>query len=185
MRGFSLHLFIAFLVMIGVVWGGGILRHGIPTEFGPSRAAADVLQGVSLADLEKALDEAGVSELTSGEDKGNFFVGGVVDGLKVMATLRDCPTEGSKSRCGLVGLYANFNTGRALELADFRRLNQFNENLVMGRAYGLEDVQTIGVDYNILVKGGVTSDWLEVQVATWRTILTLFIQHMNETGGTS
>ncbi len=141
---------------------------------GAGPAAAEVMTAMTGEEIIAALDEAGLSaslmeDAASGAPVARVVAGDVFYFVRAM----DC----AGGACSTLMFFANFDLGRDATPADFNAVNAFNERQVFGRAYVVEDRDTVGVDYVIDLDGGVTPAHVADSIGKWADVIASFRNH--------
>lgn len=141
-------------------------------------ASAEVIDRVTAAQLETALETAGLSpEMLSSAD-GAPVARGTAGEFTFFVRAVDC--SGRPVACENLIFFANFDLGRAATARDFRIANAFKDGQVFGRAYVLESNNQVGVDYVIELGGGVTEDHLAKNINRWADVINAFVAKFQE-----
>lgn len=147
-------------------------------------AAAQNIQSVTGAQLESALDAAGLSpSMMEDAATGAPVAKGSAGEFEFYVRALDC--SGSPQACENLMFFANFKLNRALAATDYRIVNSFNDSQVFGRAYVLENTGEVGVDYVIELGGGVSADHLSENIGRWADVISAFVQKFQEGAASS
>lgn len=138
-------------------------------------AQAQNVDAVTADELETILNAADLSvsmteDAASGAPVANAQLGGISFWVRAL----DC--SGTPSACGTLMFFANFELGRSATSTDYKIVNSFNDSQVFGRAYILEDVSQVGVDYVVELDGGVSAEHLSQNVSRWADVIAAFIE---------
>ncbi len=142
-------------------------------------ASAEVIDKVTAAQLEAALEEAGLSpEMLEDAGSGAPVARGAAGEFTFWVRAVDC--SGRPPACENLIFFANFDLGRTATAQDFRIANSFKDSQVFGRAYVLESHNQVGVDYVIELGGGVTEEHLAQNIGRWADVINAFVNKFRE-----
>ncbi|MEO0400645.1 MAG: YbjN domain-containing protein [Pseudomonadota bacterium] len=139
-----------------------------------SGAAAANVSALSATDLERVLSDAGLeAEIGEDADTGGPVARAQLGEILFWVRGLDCTDAG----CATLMFFANFELGRSPTSNDLAIVNLFNERQVFGRAYLIEDIAEVGVDYVIELDGGVSPEHVSANVSRWADVVAAFIEH--------
>jgi hypothetical protein len=157
---------------MGITFRGAAAIAAAATFFSQA-LAADMIEAVTAAQLEAALDAAGLNP-TMLEDAatGAPVASGQAGEFKFYVRALSC--SGRPPACENLMFFANFELGRPATAEDFRIANDFKDSQVFGRAYVLENQNQVGVDYVIELGGGVSPEHLAQNISRWADVIGVF-----------
>ncbi len=137
-------------------------------------AAAQTKNALTAGDIERLLEDAGLSpEMSEDARTGTPVANASAGDVGFFVRALDC----EKAACSTLVFFANFQLGRPVRDADYRVLNRFNDGQVFGRAYALESIDEIGVDYVVELDGGVSMDNIAANIDRWTDVIAAFIEN--------
>jgi len=140
----------------------------------------EVMENISLADLDSVLTDAGFNPEMSVDDNGRHLAASMkAQGYNFDVRGRDC-VDG---HCAILVFFANFDLERPIEFADFKTINKYNDDFYRGRAYVLEKEQQIGIDMVVDLRGGVERDHILVNASRYLEIIQDFVKLFRESQG--
>ena len=141
-------------------------------------AAAQMVSSIDADGLEAALNEAGLSPSMQATADGSPVATGTAGEFEFY--VRGLACSGAPAACENIIFFANFDLGRTITPADYRIVNTYNDSQVFGRAYVLQDKNSVGVDYVIELGGGVSPDHLSENIGRWADVIAAFVDKFRE-----
>lgn len=136
-------------------------------------AFADTKTHLTTDDFDLILRAAGFTpDLIIDEDTSEPFASMDHGGYKFSARGKECTAQG----CTQILFFANFDMDRDITLSDYRALNSYNDNNVLGRAYAVEKEQRIGIDFVVDLAGGVSTDHIRLGAQAFPELIVEFVE---------
>ena len=158
-------------------WTAGVAATFAIALAGVVPAGAETRAALTAQEIETILSTAGLSP-TMSEDaaSGAPVARGELGSITFWVRGMDC--SGSPTACSTLVFFANFELGRPLEDADFKKVNRYNDSQVFGRAYIIESRGQLGIDYVIELDGGVSEDNISRNISRWADVVAAFLSSL-------
>ena len=137
-------------------------------------AQAETRTALTADEIEAMLSTAGLSpNMSEDAASGAPVARGELGSITFWVRGMDC--SGRPTACSTLVFFANFDLGRAIQEADFKKVNRYNDSQVFGRAYVIESRGQLGIDYVIELDGGVSDDNVARNVSRWADVVAAFL----------
>ncbi len=145
--------------------------------FTATEAQAQNKSGLTGAEIEEALEEAGLSP-TMAEDAATGAPVARAQAGPIQFWVRGLDCAGGE--CSTLVFFANWELGRPVTGDDYKRINRYNDRQVFGRAYVIEAQNAIGVDHVIEMDGGVSMDNVASNISRWADVISAFLSNFRD-----
>ncbi|MGH1465587.1 MAG: YbjN domain-containing protein [Cognatishimia sp.] len=137
-------------------------------------ANAEVMHHLSVKDMVAIMEQNDwPHDVQSNKETGDPVVTFEAEGYKIVMRAVDC----AATQCEAMMVFANFDVGRPVGIADFLAVSDFNDANIRGRSYVNIQENKIGLDLVVDLRGGVTADHVLGKVTQFPTLVTDFLAH--------